>query len=127
MSAITIDTSSRPTFVVRMEGDLDDEGMRQHHAEIDDVIREHSGPFCLLYDVRSPGMSGKQRDLQIDWIKRFQREHGARNRGVAFVLGSRVARGVVRGLHWAASPSYTYEVTGDLEKAHAWCRERLRG
>lgn len=122
---ITIDDSQRPIFVVRMEGTLTDEGLTAHHAEIDRVIAEHAAPFCLIYDVRTPGMSGSQRDAQIAWIKRFQANHASQNRGVAFVLASRVARGVVRGLHWAASPSYAYEVTGELEGAHAWCRKRL--
>lgn len=122
---ITIDDAARPIFVVRMEGALTDEELATHHEEIDRIIAEHAGPFCLLFDVRTPGMSAAQRDAQIGWIKRFQAQHAARNRGVAFVLASRIARGVLRGLHWAASPSYAYEITGDLDDARAWCRGRL--
>ncbi len=127
MSGITIDDSRRPVFVVRMEGTLDDEMLAAHHAAIDRAIEEHAGPFCLVYDVRTPGMSGAQRDAQLAWIRRFQAAHGARNRGVAFVLASRVARGVVRGLHWAMSPSYAWEVTGELDRALAFCAKKLRG
>lgn len=123
---ITIDDADRPIFLVRMEGTLGDEELAQHHAALDRAIAEHEGPFCLLYDVRSPGMSGTQRDMQIAWIKRFQAAHAARNRGVAFVLASRIARGVLKGLHWAAKPSYAWEVTGELDDARRWCGERLR-
>ncbi len=122
---ITIDDATRPIFVVRMEGTLTDEGLVAHHAALDRAIAEHAAPFCLIFDVLTPGMTGAQRDLQIAWIKRFQAKHAAQNRGVAFVLASRVARGVVRGLHWAASPSYAYEVTGELTRAQAWCTKQL--
>lgn len=125
MSGITIDDAERPIFVVRMEGALTDEALCAHHAAIDRAIAEHAGPFCLIYDVRTPGMSASQRDMQIGWIKRFQAAHRDCNRGVAFVLASRVARGVLRGLHWAASPSYAYEITGELDRARAFCRARL--
>jgi len=122
---ITIDDTKRPVFVVRMEGTLSDDELVAHHAALDRAIAEHGAPFCLVFDVLTPGMTGTQRDLQIAWIKRFQAAHGAQNRGVAFVLASRVARGVVRGLHWAASPSYAYEVTGELDRAQAWCEKRI--
>lgn len=125
MSAITIDRSERPIFLVRMEGTLTDRALARHHEEIDRAIAEHARPFCLIYDVRTPGMSASQRDLQIAWIKRVQAEHRDRRHGLAFVLASRVARGVLRGLHWAASPSYACEITGELDRARAFCRARL--
>lgn len=121
---VSLDTNARPILQIRYEGTLTEEDLAAHHAELDRVIDEWRAPFYLCIDIGDVNVPSGSRELMMAWGKRFESERAGTNAGVAFVTDSRIARSILRSLHWVARPRYDWEIVKDHASGMAWLRRR---
>jgi hypothetical protein len=121
---IRFDTSARPILQIAYQGTITDGDVRTHVDELDAAIRDWDAPFYMCIEIDGVNVEPPARETLMAWGKRFEAEYVGKNIGVAFATSSRIARGVIRSLHWVARPRYPWEILGSHAKAFEWCRAR---
>ena len=121
---IHFDASTRPIVQIRFEGAISDSDARAYVDELDTTVAQTGPKFYLCIELNGVNVEVPARDILMTWARRFEAEHVGRNLGVAFATTSRVARGMIRALHWTARPRYPWEIVSTHAQALDWCRAR---
>jgi len=113
-----------PIIIARIEGapsDQDHQDFLTEAGELLDRYRAEKQRIVLIVDLSRAGvLSARQRKAQVDWLQRYRPIMEEVQVGMAFVLPSRLLRGVLTAVFWFVPPPTHYVVASDLDEAVAW-------
>jgi hypothetical protein len=125
---LSFDASFERLFVVTFTGEVDDDEYEAFLRKCERTFSKLQTPYVLVYDARAYRKMGPlSRQMQSAWINRNREKIRAQCRGVAFILASRLQRGVLAAAHMVSPPPYPYKIFGSLDEGQAWCAIRLKG
>lgn len=125
MGEYQFDDSHHPLVVVRFLGVLTDDQFAQY---LDDLTRnlERRQKTVVILDARRSGATpAAQRRMQADWLKEYEPLLRQYTLGTAFVISSRVVRGILTAILWVQPLPSEHVVVSTLAEALAWASERF--
>lgn len=126
---IEFDQREFPLVVVRFAPNVTDDGLGAYLARLTanlDRAEREGRMMGLLFDATRSGMlNATQRRRQADWT----RDYFIRSRrwcvGFAFVIHSKVIRGLLEAILWLSPLPSPHVVVSSEEEARAWLLDRL--
>lgn len=120
-----IDESAAPLIRISVVGEPDAENYPAYLNEMGEAFRRHAF-FGMVFNTGALGnLPARYRELQSAWLKETEAEFSERWICAAFVIQSRVIRGVLMTLFWVNRPYYQHFVTASAEEAEEWVKRRL--
>jgi hypothetical protein len=120
-----IDAACSPAFHVRVVSLPTDDNYSAYLEAISAEFRRVDKFALILNTGDQAAFPSKFRDIQARWLAETRAEFEGRWICSAFVIPSRVVRGVLMALFWMDNPYYAHTVVADDEKAWLWTRAQM--
>ena len=120
-----IDTSESPIVHVRVVAAPND---TNYPAYLDGLAEAFRGldRFAMIFDTGDLSQfPAKYREMQVKWLKEHEAEFKGRWISSAFVIKSRLIRGVLMTMYWVKPPFFDNKVVAKADMAWTWTRDRL--
>lgn len=115
-----VNTERSPVVHVQVVNEPDDENYRAYLTAITDEFRAREKVALIFNTGELTAFPARYREMQSRWLAETQAEFEGRWLCAAFVVPSRVIRGVLMTLFWVNRPYYAHAVVADDEAAWAW-------
>ncbi len=119
--------STWPLVIVEWPAELDVHDIRDHFAELADLLDVRRGPLVVVVDGTEARMlHSTLRMRTAEGISAITARAVSRMLGVAYVAPSVVVRGAITAIHWVARPPFPSITMPTRPEALDWARARLR-
>ena len=120
------DDTAWPIFIVRMPPtELSNDAFGAHLVACQKPFRA-SQSFCMLINMGNhPPLSAAHRKASAEAMKADMASYPGLLAGLAIVVHSKVARGVVTAISWLAKPPYPFAAFEKETDAIVWLRAQL--
>lgn len=112
-------------IVVTFVGEATDAEFDAYLEQMAKELRATKEPTASILDgSRATGASARQREKQARWMKDNHDLLSTKSTGSAFVISSRIIRGILTAIFWVQKPPGPYVIVETMTEARAWARSQ---
>ena len=120
-----LDLSRWPLVVVTSPDTVDPEAFEYHLARVRRKMREKSGDFAMIVDLRRNGrMTPMMRKQLVNNMKHQELEQ-VQGVSAALVFNSELVRMLLTGVMWMKKPTHPFKVFSTISEAEEWSLAQL--
>lgn len=121
-----VDSRKAPVVHVRVVSEPTDKNYQEYLDNLGSAFRKLRR-FAMIFNTGELNrFPAKYREMQNAWLRTTEEEFRGRWICSAFVIKSRVIRGVLMTLYWLNEPYYDYKVCATEDEAWAWTHEKMK-
>jgi hypothetical protein len=120
-----VDRSRAPIFVVTVEGKPSDGDITAFLEALATLLAEDVRGLLVVDALRAETPSPEQRRRMGEWMRLHRAELARKSLGTAYVFPGALFRFVLSTVFLVQRPPSPYMVTGSLDEALTWARQRL--
>lgn len=121
-----VDESQAPIIHVRVVGEPDELNFEQYIREVDAAFRRHER-FGLVFNTGELSqLQPRFRGRLSSWMTETERDFQGHLVCAAFVIKSKILRGVLMAVFWVSKPYYRVKLFSKETAAWDWTRRQLK-
>lgn len=121
-----LDDSQAPLLFWMLPPEPDDEQLVSFCDGLGAWLKALDQPYAMVIDARKlSSATARQRRVLADMLRDNELELNTWCAGIALVLHSNFARGVVTAVTWVASPGYPMQYFTNIGEGASWARGQL--
>ncbi|HJL17482.1 MAG TPA: hypothetical protein RMH99_17565 [Sandaracinaceae bacterium LLY-WYZ-13_1] len=125
MRPVDIDTSRFPVVDVTFHGQVSDEQFADYLERMTEVATRREKNVVIIDASRAGATPPTQRKMQADWLKKHEATLERHSLGTAFIITSRMIRGILTAILWLSPMPGDHAVVSTYVEAEDWAFERL--
>ena len=116
-----------PILCIDWPKELDLADVEAHFDEVKGVLSSREGPFAIVVNLTgSSPPNAVIRKRAGERVSVLSRSFRHRLKGIAYVVPSAFARGVVTAIHWFARVDFPVTAVAKQEEAFTWATQLMR-